>query len=443
MHCSTARCVRRMSLAWAIEFPDKAKPFYICKKNNAKLIQSHNNNHGQSEWAKHLQQRTIMCISLFSSDLSFPENVIRMKELEKNLIRILETNFKMMEFKQISGFRCDLETELPSKYEEMIVFLTPDVNEPDSNMAPHYIQRYLSEQYGDSCSAPELSVINNSNSKSEFSLSTYKKNIAEESIVVAIEPPSCHPAFAVNSTNSVSHSFTSIMDNLKPFCNQQEVKDLIELCLPLVGNPQSLPLKAKHPVIVMEGLDACGKSTLTSNVVKAIGGSLLKSPPKCVSHLREIFDKYPPSLRRLYYSLSNYAFAAMISDNSQNNIVICDRFWHSTAAYAIATDVKVGDVSNLPYCGHTVYDWPSDLLKPDLVYFLNISEEERIRRLKKRNILYTDEEQWLIKSKNFKERMEESYKRMSNPSLTYVNAEKTEKELCSFVIEDLRKRGII
>lgn len=432
--------IRKMSLTRAIEFVDKAKPLYICKNNDLISVVSDTE---QSLWVEYLANQKVVSVSPFLDTLSFPENVIRMKKLEHLLTHNLETKFKSSFFEIISGFQCNLKEDIPSQYKEVIAFLTHQDLEFDCDDFVSYILKLLSEQFNNEKPLPELSVISANRVENEIIVSTYEKDHFISSVYVAVEPPNCHPAFADEFTNSVSHSITSVLQQLKPFYYKKEVNDLTNICLPYIGDLKSLPLKQKHPVIVIEGLDACGKSTLTANLAKAINGSLLKSPPKCVSHLRKVFDKYPPSLRRLYYSLSNYAFAAMILDHSQCSVVICDRFWHSTAAYAIATDVKVGDKTNLPYKGHTVYDWPCDLMKPDIVYFLNVTEEERIRRLRKRNIQYTDEEDWLIKSKHFKQRMDESYKRMINPHLVYVDANKSENELCSFVIQDLRNRSII
>ena len=46
------------------------------------------------------------------------------------------------------------------------------------------------------------------------------------------------------------------------------------------------------------------------------------------------------------------------------------RFWHSSAAYAIATEAGCGDVSTIPPEGHDIYKWPQDLLKPDVSFIL-------------------------------------------------------------------------
>lgn len=67
------------------------------------------------------------------------------------------------------------------------------------------------------------------------------------------------------------------------------------------------------------------------------------------------------------------------------------RYWHSTAAYAIATAVS-GGVGNLPASRSEVYRWPKDLLPPSLVLLLTIDPEERQRRLRGRGLEQTREE---------------------------------------------------
>ena len=78
------------------------------------------------------------------------------------------------------------------------------------------------------------------------------------------------------------------------------------------------------------------------------------------------------------------------------------RFWHSTTAYGIANETSSGD---LPKVGHSVYKWPSDLLKPTLVLFLTVSEDVRKQRLSDRGIVSTFEEKSLDKDQLFRQRL--------------------------------------
>ena len=80
------------------------------------------------------------------------------------------------------------------------------------------------------------------------------------------------------------------------------------------------------------------------------------------------------------------------------------RFWHSTAAYAIAAACEPGDTSDLPPSGHWAYQWPIDLLKPDIVFLLTVSEAVRAERMRKRHEVETDEEKKIAKDIWFREK---------------------------------------
>ncbi|KAL8172834.1 UNVERIFIED_CONTAM: hypothetical protein K2H54_026199 [Gekko kuhli] len=161
--------------------------------------------------------------------------------------------------------------------------------------------------------------------------------------------------------------------------------------LDLVDKCPNLPKKGDFPVIVIEGLDATGKTTVTQSLTDSLNAILLRSPPSCVSQWRKTFDDQPTLIRRAFYALTNYIVASEIANESTKSPVIIDRYFHSTAAYAIATEIS-GQVSDLPPLHHPVYCWPKDLLKPDLVILLTVSPEERARRLQGRGTEKTQEE---------------------------------------------------
>ncbi|KFQ37378.1 hypothetical protein N332_09927, partial [Mesitornis unicolor] len=124
--------------------------------------------------------------------------------------------------------------------------------------------------------------------------------------------------------------------------------------------------KGGFPVVAFEGLDATGKTTVTQSVKDTLNAILLRSPPACISQWRTIFDDEPAPIRRAFYAAGNYILASEIAKASTQAPVIIDRYWHSTAAYTIATEIK-GKVQDLPPVHDEVYQWPEDLLKPDLV----------------------------------------------------------------------------
>ncbi|KAM3930825.1 UMP-CMP kinase 2, mitochondrial [Leptodactylus fuscus] len=179
--------------------------------------------------------------------------------------------------------------------------------------------------------------------------------------------------------------------------------------------------RRSFPVIVIEGLDATGKSTLTESLKTHLNAALLKSPPDSISQWRTAFDAEPSLIKRAYYAVGNYIGASQIMKAAKSSPVIVDRFWHSTAAYAIATEMG-GGIHNLPEHHHEVYQWPDDLLRPDLVILLTVRDEERIRRIRKRGLQETKEEKELEANGVFRQKVEEVYKRMENPACVIIDA---------------------
>ncbi|NWS07204.1 CMPK2 kinase, partial [Motacilla alba] len=211
----------------------------------------------------------------------------------------------------------------------------------------------------------------------------------------------------------------------------EAVLDLLEKC------PEQQK-KGCFPVIVFEGLDATGKTTVTQAVKDNLNGILLRSPPACISQWRTVFDDERTPIKRAFYAAGNYILASEIAKASTQAPVIIDRYWHSTAAYAIATETS-GEVQDLPPAQDEVYQWPEDLLKPDLVLLLTVDPEERVRRLQHRGLEKTKEEAELEANSLFRQRVEESYRRMVNPACQEVDASPSKEEVLKTVLQLIKK----
>ncbi|XP_036604132.1 UMP-CMP kinase 2, mitochondrial [Trichosurus vulpecula] len=253
-------------------------------------------------------------------------------------------------------------------------------------------------------------------------------------VVPTVEPP-LHP---IVPDLPISVVFPNLEKTRKIFeeCaslipEAQEVLNLVDKCSKNVQ-------KGRFPVVVLEGLDATGKTTVARRVKKALNAVFLKSPPPCVTQWREIFDNEPTIIRRAYYSLGNYIVASEIAEASTQAPVVIDRYWHSTAAYAIATEVS-GFPHYLPPAHHPVYQWPEDLLKPDLVLLLTLCPEARIQRIQERGKLKTKEEIELEINKLFREKVEISYQRMENPRCHIVDANLDREEVIKIALGLIKK----
>lgn len=94
---------------------------------------------------------------------------------------------------------------------------------------------------------------------------------------------------------------------------------------------------------------------------------------------------------------------SLASGHGELTPLVLLRYWHSTATYAIATEVT-GGLQHLPPAHHSIYHWPRDLLKPDLVLLLTVSPEERMRRIQGRGMERTREETELEANSIFRQK---------------------------------------
>lgn len=154
--------------------------------------------------------------------------------------------------------------------------------------------------------------------------------------------------------------------------------------------------------IVIEGLDATGKSTLVEKLTKCLNAALLKCPP-CLeapdlleADLRSYFDRRPPAQRRAYYRAANLIASEQAEMALQNGHVVMDRYWTSTVAFA-----ALEDDSDLDREWEGRY--PPELRKPDAVILLTVDEENRTKRMRGRGEPVTDEEQNLAEDVDHRE----------------------------------------
>lgn len=259
---------------------------------------------------------------------------------------------------------------------------------------------------------------------------------AERQYITPASSPVYHPSTLAIRNSDVFYSMDEAYKVL------QECSDILpesKAVLQIVDEQVESCRKDGFPVTVIEGLDATGKTTLTEALRESLNATLLKSPPQCLAPFRQRFDSEPPLIRRAFYALGNYITAAHVGKESLRAPVIVDRYWHSTAAYAIATAVS-GRVENLPRPGSELYQWPDDLLRPNLVLLLTVNPEERLRRLRDRGQDKTIEETELEVNQLFRLKVEEAYKRIQNPSCIIVDASPSPQQVLQQVQQLIRNK---
>ena len=162
--------------------------------------------------------------------------------------------------------------------------------------------------------------------------------------------------------------------------------------------------RTRPPLVVLEGLDGTGKTTLAHNLQQQHGFTSAATPPAWAAALRPAFDTCGlPHLRRAFYSACNYA-AAMSTLQSSAQPIVLDRFAYSTAAYAVGAALRGPEA--LPPPDSRVWHWPADLLpRPSLVVHLRLSPKDRALRVARRASSsatpMTDEEVQLAEDTSF------------------------------------------
>ncbi|CCW64225.1 unnamed protein product [Phytomonas sp. EM1] len=163
----------------------------------------------------------------------------------------------------------------------------------------------------------------------------------------------------------------------------------------------------RQPIIVLEGLDGVGKTLISHTLASKLEGIPLHTPPSEWSDIRPLFLNQDNALLRAFYSGSNYIAASGILHAAQERVVVLDRWWCSTCAMALANQFTT---RTLPPEGDAVYEWPSDLPKPNVGFYIFVDEQVRRARIRKR-APEDSEEQRLSAESEMRAAAAEAYRR--------------------------------
>jgi thymidylate kinase len=93
-------------------------------------------------------------------------------------------------------------------------------------------------------------------------------------------------------------------------------------------------------LIVFEGLDGVGKSTVAARVAGALGATFLATPARELAPLRALVDEHvghSPEARQLFYAASVLSLSDFVRPLLASGAdVVVDRYWFSTLAYGEA-----------------------------------------------------------------------------------------------------------
>lgn len=130
-------------------------------------------------------------------------------------------------------------------------------------------------------------------------------------------------------------------------------------------------------LIVLEGLDCSGKSTISAILKKRIEPCTLYGFPDRNTEIGKLIDRFlkkeihfSPHALHLLYSANRYEKEDALKQALENSHVICDRYWLSGAVYSAAKDLD--------------YYWAKQcdclLPMPDITFFIDTPVEETSKR---------------------------------------------------------------
>ncbi len=153
--------------------------------------------------------------------------------------------------------------------------------------------------------------------------------------------------------------------------------------------------------IVIEGLDATGKSTLVEKLANELNANQLQCPPMSCTEMRVHFDRCGPLQRRAFYRFSNLVASEKAQESLQFSDVVMDRYWTSTAAFTAMDDGFEHDV--------LLGEYPPEISAPDILILLTVDEDNRLLRMSGRGQPETAEEAKLAQDLQKRQQVLDNY----------------------------------
>lgn len=185
-------------------------------------------------------------------------------------------------------------------------------------------------------------------------------------------------------------------------------------------------------LIVLEGIDQCGKTTISKllkNKLEELNlKTIIQTFPDKSTLIGNVINSYlqgntklSPQESHLLYSLNRHEKKNFMEEKLYNNYnIICDRYIFSGIAYSLTNGLDYN------FCSNT----EKYLIKPDLTFYFDISISETNKR---RKSLKTD----IYETSNFQSKVKEAYSKIKNKDWIIINAEQTPEEITNIILKHI------
>ena len=194
--------------------------------------------------------------------------------------------------------------------------------------------------------------------------------------------------------------------------------------------------KINQPIlIVFEGMDGSGKTSISKKLANKLKFTWLRTPPEDFSSMREKIDQKYKDVGlalQLFYASTNVYISDVIKKKLEDgNSIILDRYVASTIAYdRIIRDSGLSD----DFWIKKIF---SNVIKPNITFYLVTNDEERKRRIKQRKKNYCDDFS-IRESKNLNGRYIKAINQFSKKTLIKISNNDTEYKCVSLCLERLK-----
>ena len=185
-------------------------------------------------------------------------------------------------------------------------------------------------------------------------------------------------------------------------------------------------------LIVLEGIDQCGKTTISKllkNKLEELNlKTIIQTFPDKSTLIGNVINSYlqgntklSPQESHLLHSLNRHEKKNFMEEKLYNNYnIICDRYIFSGIAYSLANGLDYNFSSNTEQY----------LIKPDLTFYLDISITETDKR---RKSLKTD----IYETSNFQTKVKEAYSKIKTNDWIIINSEQTPEEITNIILKHI------
>ena len=185
-------------------------------------------------------------------------------------------------------------------------------------------------------------------------------------------------------------------------------------------------------LIVLEGIDQCGKTTISKLLKNKLLSlnlkTIIQTFPDKSTLIGNVINSYlqgntklSPQESHLLYSINRHEKKNFMEEKLYNNYnIICDRYIFSGIAYSLANGLDHN------FCLNT----EQYLIKPDLTFYFDISISEANKR---RKSLKTD----IYETSNFQLKVKEAYSKIKNKDWIIINAEQTPEEITNIILKHI------